>query len=383
MSKEYTDVNNQIEAMVAQGNDQSIDIPDTVKDTEAYLRYIKLKNSKSLQREPRMIATSDVNLHIDPIGNLNRIVKKISHLPSDEQDIIIKRVKAMKVIYLKIGALKLKAFGIKRPRYHHTLQMGLLDERKSELIEYYGRMLTTKEVHKIVTLEWGYDIAIESLRRFKKTYADKIRDRQEHFQRDFNDLRLSHKKGRLEELVWMYNSRKSKYEQTQAKTDYQLMLQTLRAIRDEVEDKSLKIEHNINAKLEITINHHIQNEIMKGLTINDIIVARVAARMGINPRFLITRLHNSAYAKHSGFIQPDGSLSDQEITYPSSIVYNWNAIEQQHQKHGDVGLQEAQWQDLTQPEAERASELKDILIAKILDKKADLSQAKSRIDKNT
>jgi len=383
MADRYTDIEKQVEQIVDNQDDKSITVPDTVKDQVAYKRYVKLKDAKSLQRDNRMITTSDVNLTIDPIGNLSRTEKLIVHLPSDEQDTILKRCKAIKVIYLKVGALKLKAYGMKRPRYHHTLQMGLLDERKSELIEYYGRMLTTKEVHKIITVEWGYEVAIETLRKFKKTYIDKIKDRQEHFQRDFNDIRLGHKKGRLEELVWMYNSRKQKYEDTETKTDYQLMLQTLRAIRDEVEDKSLRIDHNINAKLEITVNNHIQTEIMKGLTINDIIIARVAARMNINPRFLITRLHNSAYAKHSGFIRPDSDLDKQDVTYPSSIVYNWDKIEKQHKKYGDIGLDEAEWEEVTEPEKQRAGDLKDVLLAKILDKKSDLSTAKQRIVKNS
>jgi hypothetical protein len=380
---QHKEIDETVDKLTEGAESTEIVIPDTVKDPSSYKKYIKLKDAPALRYPQRLIETSDLNLTIDPVGHAGFIQKKIIHLPSDEQDAILQRVKGLKVIYLRIGALKLKAYGQKRPKHHTSLTMGLLDERASELIEYYGRMLDHKEVHKIVVTDWGYDVGVGSLRNFYKKYKVKIEDLIETFKRDFGDIRLTHKKGRLEELVNIYNARKIKWELSKSIKDEELMLKTLRAIRDEVEDKTLRIDHNINAKMEITINNHIQEEIMKSLTINDIIIARVASRMRINPRFLITRLHDSYYAKHSGFLRPDHSVQDEETQYPSQIVYNWNDIERQHKNEGDTGLELQKWEEVPQDKIIEGADLKSILKSKLLSKKDDLHNSKERIIKNT
>lgn len=360
-----------------------IKIPNTVKDKDAYLRYLKIKDADSIKRENRLIHTSDSKTIIDPLSYFPKIQKQVADLPKKEKDQVMKRVRAIKVITMKINSLKIKAFGLSKPNHHPDLQQGLLDERQSELIEYYGRMLSDKEVHKIITLEWGYDIGMATLKNFRSTHKNKIEKLKHQFQTEFDDIRLSHKKGRLEEMVWMYNDRKVKYETSKSQQDYRLLLSTLKQIKDEVEDPSLKIEHNINAKLEVTVNNHIQKELMKGLSINDIIIARVAARMDVNPRFLISRLHKSIYSKHSGFIRPDKDLKDQEIVYPSTMVYNWDEIKKQHKDGNVKDIEEAEWEDVSKSKQMTAQQIKQRMLDKIINKKDDLNQAKSRVDKNT
>lgn len=379
----YTNIDDEVKDIVENTAMPNDEIPQAVKDVDAYSKYIKLKNTPTLQRENRMIDTSDEGLTVDPMWLPHKISKMIVHLPSDEQDRIMRRVKAIKLIHLKIGALKLKAFGLKRPRYHKSLQKGLLDERQAELLEYFGRMLSAKEVHKIITLDWGYDVALETVRSFRKQHADTIDQMIINYKKDFSDIRLSQKKGRLEELVQLYHKRKALHDVSQSKSDHQLLLQTLRAIKDECEDKTLRITADINANVMVTINNHIQEEVMKGLTINDIIIARTAARMQVNPRFLISRLHNSYYAKHSGFLMPSGSLQDEELQYPSSIVYNWNAIEAQHAATGDTGLQLAEYEEVPTEKKDVGATLKEILKKRLGEKKDDLSEAEQRIKKHT
>ena len=354
-------------------------MPNTVKDPDAYKRYLKLSKSPTLQRENRLIYTSDPNVVIDPVGHIRFVEKKIAHLPSDEQDKIIQRTRGLKVIFLRIGSLRQKAFGIPRPSHHASLTMGILDERSSELIEYFGKMLSEKEVHKIVTTEWGYDVSIGTLKHFRLKYKQEIEKIKEQFQKDFTDIRLSHKKGRLEELVEIYQKRKQKWELSDSQQNEKLLLSTIRMIRDEVEDKSIKIDHNINAKLELTVNNHIEQEIMKSLTINDIIIARVAARMNVNPRFLITKLHNSYYAKHSGFARPDNT--EQTVQYPSSIVYNWNQIGEIHKDKQDPDEQLKNFSE--DPASDKAKTIKQILQQKIKAKNQDISQSEQRVNDNT
>ena len=119
---------------------------------------------------------------------------------------------------------------------------------------------------------------------------------------------------------------------------------------------------------------------MKGLTINDIIIARVASRMGINPTFLISRLHNSFYASQSGFKRPDENV---EILYPSAMVYNWADIRKQHAEHGDADSELAEWEDVTEKTTQQGGDLKAILLANIADKKEQVNIARDRINKST
>lgn len=358
-------------------------IPETVKDVGSYKRYIALKEAPALKLPVRLIETSDPNVTVDPVAHNVAIEKKICDLPSDEQDEIMKRVRAIKVLHFRIGALKEKAFGIKKRKRHSSLVMGLLDERASELQEYFGRLLTDTEVHKIVTTEWGYDVSLDSIRKFRQRNSKVIEKLKDDFIKDHSHLRLSHKRGRLEELQAMYLDRKQKYDDTGGREDYKLLLATLKEIRSETQDNTLRIDANINANINVSIQNHIEEEIMKRLTINDIILARAAHKMKINPNFLISRLHNSFYAKHSGFVEPDGDLKDQEIQYPSMMVYNWKDIKTQHDKHGDKNVEDAEWEEVPPEKKEEGNDIKSALLTKIKQKKEDLNRAQDRVNQNT
>lgn len=376
----HKEVDKQEKALTKNAGNAQIVVPDGVRDIKEYKKYIALKDAPALKLPARLIETSDINTVIDPMGNMGAIQKKIVHLPSDEIDDITKRTKAIKVLHFRIGSLREKAFGIKKRKHHNSLKMGLLDERSSELIEYFGQLLTDQEVHKIVSTEWGYDIAVTALTKFRLRHKDKIEGRKQEYIKDYSSLRLAHKRGRLEELQAIFVKRKMKWDKSGNKEDEKMMLAILKQLRDETEDRTLRLEANINANINISIQNHIEGEIMKGLTINDIILARAAQRMNINPRFLITRLHNSFYAKHSGFLAPDGELNDQEIQYPSMMVYNWKDIQKQHDTVGDANIEDAEWEDVTDEQVGNADDIKEILKARIAQKQRNVAAAQDRID---
>jgi hypothetical protein len=374
----------QLEKKILKGAESaSLVIPEAVRDIDNYKRYVALRDAPAIKLPGRLIQTSDPNTVVDPMAHLNAINMNISHLPSDEQDDITRRIKAVKVLHFKIGALKNKAYGLKRRHIHSSLSIGVIDERSSEVIQYYGSLLTTKEIHKIIANEWGYNVSIQALRKFKVKNADKIEVLKQEYVKDHTNIRLAHKKGRLEELQSLFIDRKNKYDTTKGREDYKLLLATLRLIKDETEDKTLRIDANISANITISIQNHINAEVMKGLTINDIILARVASRMNINPRFLIARLHNSMYASHSGFLRPDGDLENQEIPYPSKMVYNWETIKKQHDAHGDKNIEDAQWEDVPKDQLQPAQDIKQVLIDAIKNKQQSINIAQDRVDTNT
>lgn len=376
------EADDQIDQATKNADSAQIVIPDAVRDIVSYKRYVALKDAPSIKLPNRLIETSDVNITIDPVGHLAQIARRIADLPSDEQDEILKRSKAIKVLHFRIGALKEKAYGLKKRKRHSSLVMGLLDERASELIEYFGRLLTDGEVHKIVTVEWGYELSLDTVAKFRIRNKAKIEVVKQEFIKDFSSIRLSHKRGRLEELQQIYVSRKMKWETTQSKDDEKMLVQVLREIRNETQDNTLRIDANINANINVTIQNHIEDEVMKRLTLNDIIIARAASKMRVNPSFLITRLHNSFYAKHSGMVEPDGDLKDQELIYPSKMVYNWKDIKAQHDKYGDKNVEEANWEEIDDTKKVQGQDIQTALKALIGQRKSDLDRAQERVDSN-
>lgn len=239
-------------------------------------------------------------------------------------------------------------------------------------------MLDDNEVHKIVSLEWGYDVSVVTVRNFRRAHLSEITKLQDEFMKDFSSIRLSHKRARIEELQKLYNSRSAIYERSQSQNDYRLLLMTMKELREETRDDTLRIEHNLNANINLKINNHIEKEIMNGMTINDIIIARASSKMNVNPAFLIARLHQSIYAKFNGFVKPDGEAP----TYPSSMVYNWTQIEKQHKDVGDKGIQDAEWEEVPEEKVEQTKDLQAILLEKIAQKKRDANHSQDRVNKN-
>ena len=53
----------------------------------------------------------------------------------------------------------------------------------------------------------------------------------------------------------------------------------------------------LDVNIEVTIQNHIQKEILRTINLKEIILGRVAARMNYDPKKLVAGLHNSYYAK--------------------------------------------------------------------------------------
>jgi hypothetical protein len=355
-------------------------VPPGVKNEEAWYQYMKLRNATIMNEDYRIVKTSDPNTEIDLITPAVTFRKRYKHLPEEEKNEIERRAKAIKVVLGKLASLKNKAFGIQQ-KGQYSFSETILDPRVSELIELFGRFYSTEEVHKVVVDDWGYPVSRDLIGRFQKRHIDKIKERQEEFKRDYSDIRLGYKRSRLDELEWLYRTRKEKYEQSHSAADYKLLLQTLEAIKKEVEVDVLRIEGDINHKIETTINVHVQQDLFKDMTINDIIVGRVAAKAGLNAAYMIERLHTSYYAKHSGFNPGDKHASEEEISYPSSIVYNWEAIKKKHTE--EKRLLDEQKKPTVIEDAqviEDSNNIKEALLARVKKAKGDVNEAKGRIE---
>jgi hypothetical protein len=359
------------------------DVPSGVVNVHAYNQMLKLEESKVFSEDVRIIQTSDEDLDIDLFMNEKVIDQKITHLPEDEQAMIIRRAKGTRIMKGRVEALRDKAYGMTRPRGRSAIAEIVLKERSAELIEYFGKFYSPKEVHKIVIGQWGMTVSLPAIQRFERKNFTEIKKAQEAYVRDHKDVRLSHKKARLEELTSMYHVLKERHNESSSREDYKLMLQTLKLISDMVEGHQVHVAGEINHKIETTINYHVQQEVMKNLTINDIIIARVAARNRINPRFLSARLHQSIYAQHSGFAANTGDLGEQEIVYPSSMVYNWAEVKKLHEKKDAQDAIDVQYEEITPEDEAKAMDVKDKLLERIKARKEQASESRKRIEDNS
>lgn len=311
------------------GFDTSRPIPVGVVNEVAYKSYIDLK-AKTIDNDDFKYfhPKSDNKMRINLLTAFKNIEYQITHLPKDEQTEIKRKSAAFQAMYSRLEIYRKKAFGLERTSNKWQLTIASeLDIRKGELIDLFGKSLSVQEVHRIVCEDWGMDsVSLQTIKSFRKKNYDKIAEKQKIYNEEYSDIRLSNKRSRLDELSWLYQKAKDKYSKTQSHIDYRLLLQTLKMIKDEVELNKLVIEGGITHKLETDINISVQKEIMKGLTINDIIIGRVAAKLGISSAFITERLHTSMYAKHSGFLPESGDIRDNEVNFPSELQYDWESI---------------------------------------------------------
>lgn len=368
---------------------KEIEIPTSVVNEEAYLKYINLKESKALHPKTRMIDTSDPHLVIDPLIMMPVIDKKISELPFTEREQILEKVKVTKILQSKMFGYKAEAYGRRRLASMTTLagESGrmFLDERSSEVLGYFGRYLSIKEVAKIINVDWGVDITQKELKAFAKENAETITALQETFRKDTSNIRLSHKRGRLEELTFLYSDRKHRYEQTGARAEVDLMMKLIKQIKDEMHVNELKVSGEVTIKMQHTIAEHIEREIMGSLAINDIIIARAAFRLGINPAVMINRLHNSIYSRFTGFNTRSQDFMSEEVQYPSTMVYDWKMIEKKHDGKSTKDKQKeyAEFEEIPEEKKPTIDDIRAQMKAKLAKGKSEVGKIKGNLDKNS
>ena len=364
-----------------------IEIPTSVVNEEAYIRYIKLKDSPVLEAGKRNIYTSNADIVIDPLILLRVIKSRLEPLKFTEQEEILKRVTVVKVLHRQMVESKAEAFGKAAPTSINTTStesaMLFLDERSAEVLGYYGRYLSDKDIRKIIHVDWGMDIPQHAITKFRRSQQDKIQALQETFKKSTDEVRLSHKRGRLEEYTFLYEDRKRKYESTGARAEAELMIKILKQLKDEMHINSLNISGEVTHKIELTVAEHVEREIMGSLAINDIIIARAAFRMGVNPALLINRLHNSIYSKFSGFNTQNQDFMSEEVQYPSTMVYDWKAIAKKHKNPEEQRKEYSKFEEIKGEEKDSISNIRAELKAKLLAKKGKIDKIEENIEKNT
>lgn len=347
------------------------DIPDGVVNVKEYRKFLLL------QRHPILTDTTYIDSNGEEINIamlIDKLRKRIAHLSPQEQDDILERKSEYNKMRAKVSTAKAVAFG-------HAGRYG--GNRKKEtsaapfhqdIMELLGRMFTVKEVVKIMGEDNGIIITEEDVKEVQRRFLPEIERKREEFRNKLTDVRLYHKRPRLEELAWMYSKMKNRYIILNSTDAYNAMLRTLEQIRKESEGDILTVKGAMDVNIEVTIQQHIQQEIFKTINIKEIILGRVAARMNYNPMKLIAGLHNSYYAK---FVDIGGDYDpNAEMEYPSNKAYDFAAIERTAGREV-VKMEE---EPITSEESSSASAVKQMFLEKIRKQKADMEKRATLAD---
>lgn len=267
--------------------------------------------------------------------HLENYVKQLGEADTERAFKIWEKLQAQANIIQSCKRLAFPSFNTKFNQGVKSLERSENDIRtlkyKKVIIELFGRMYPLKEIHRICVKNLKIIISKETLMEIEKENLSLISDLHARYKDgDVSDLRLSSKRGRLEEIEDLFYSIKSSFESTGSKSDARMMKELIESARKEEGDKiSVKVQGELNMSVKHEISN-VSNEIFKYLNINQIIISRVAARMGVNPLQMITDMQQTAYARFNGMLNVQGEEKDEEyaeMIYPTAMPYDFGNIE--------------------------------------------------------
>lgn len=331
-----------------------IEFPEEVVDKKEYMKYIAFSRNPIIKNH--WYETSDgenINLRTAP----QWIRKYIAHLSPKEQEDVMAKKQEWQRINMKMRAAEAAAFGRRYGRVGRPKN----DSLETDIVELLGRMFTIPEVVKIMGEDNEVIVTEEQVKQVMKRRLGEIERKREEYRNKVADVRLYNKRPRLEELAWMYGKMKMRYVAYEGIDAYNAMLRTLEQVRKEAEGDQININGSLDVNINVEIQAHIQKEILKTINLKEIILGRIAARMGYDTKKLIASLHNSYYSK---FVQISGEFSpNAEMEYPSLVNYDYNEIERRNANVDDVVDIEAE--EVKDDENEKANAVREMLLAKI------------------
>ena len=241
-------------------------------------------------------------------------------LPEEERKVFLEKDKEARSLTGKLNAARNKLYGT------DSLQesRALFDEYSTRVLELLGRGWTAQEVHAEL-LKRGVDIPYRTILDFHAKNREQVTALRNQFNEGIQDVSLSSKRSRLERLNYLYHEIGQDFEKCSTPLLRSNLSKELRGIieqaKKEVEGEQLKLTVEGNIDVNATLTAAIEsNRMLYGLTVNQMVISRVAARLHLPSQYLIDRLAHSYYAKYNGYRTND-DLKTRPI-YPTSIQYD-------------------------------------------------------------
>ena len=367
---------------------EDLDELEGVKDIPAYHQWRRLRALPILNEKSIIEASNGLKINLGWFPAY--MAERIETLPPSEKQMILNKKDIYNKMHLLANKFKLKAYGtnpVKKAQERaagRAKELGFLRMKKPQLIEMFGKMFSLDEVHKHIVEVWKFPLAMQDLVDFRKFNQAVITEKQEIHKREHSDLRLVHKRSRLEELTYLYNRLKDKTSTVPNREDFKAMTAILVEIRREIEGEKFTINGRLDVNIEADINVHLQKEVFKEFSLSQIILGRVASRMNVHSSRLIQGLSNSYYARYNRFLGNEPQDVDyEEIDYPSNYGYDFEKIKGSYRDKEVV--YNRQKNDLKASEGETAVKvirigLKEALMEKLTNRTGDVKAAKMEVE---
>lgn len=302
------------------------DVPDDVL-TEKVPQWIDwVKAQREYDEFDKTFLTSTGQTYKLPCRNYKAIMEK---MPKDE-------ARKFDQKRLKVNQLLMKKMVTKRKVYGNCIKKRnqiLEDKWSSYVLELLGKDYSCAEVHRKLVSQ-GAQLDYSWVLQFAKRNEEKVRELRNTFREDYNDVSISVKRSRLEKLNYLLNDLMQEYEDS-VRSDKLPYAREIRSIleqaRKEVEGEELKLTVSGRIDIEATISNYMNDsKLLQGLTIQQLVISRVSARLGVHPQTLLYRLAYGFYSKWNGF-RRSSDLSTKPI-YPSSVNYDILDLEEKNKE---------------------------------------------------
>lgn len=301
-----------------------IDIPDFVQNQSAYRDWFLLDKFIEIHPERiQVIPDKDGNpIHLDMTMGPGILRKKIQDRPQSEQD----RLMTISSRFRSLIARKANA----TKKWNVSIHKGsVLDVKKTEILEMFGRLYTVDEVHKEIWERWGIRVNIATVTKFYHDNLNDIDKLRSKYESSYSDLSLTKKKSRLDRLSSIFHILWQRFREEERVQQASELRAILKDIKQEVEGELIRIdfEGKLDVDMTININQKI-GEITPKIPIAAIVVALVAGKAGLDPLKMMSKLSGSYYSNLSGYgrkFDPDAQVIDVR-----SLVYNWDEIDTLH-----------------------------------------------------
>lgn len=353
-------------------------VPLEIKNPEQYLEHLKLKGNPIHELS---LTIGDLKIPItSPYPTIKMHMRKQGVDEDSEQGQKIMRLKKKQ---MQISAQSMSA----HRRAYGTIVNGagekveiksIFDPIRQQLITLFGRMFTLKEVHEVCLTQWKLNVKVQALQDFRRDNQVEINKLIEEHQRTYSDIRLGHKRSRLEELTWLYHERKRIYETTKKADDHRLLLATLAQIKNEAEGDVIRIDGNVDININQSIESHIHNNLMKTIGIKEIIMGRVAAKTNIPVMRIVEALNHGHYRK---IIEAEDIEHEVMPPYPSTENYDFDRIRLIQEQKQQVKSIQAKTDSVKNEDAiETGNTLRALLLKKLGEKNGDVNYAKNSMN---
>lgn len=353
-------------------------VPAEIKNHQSYLEHLKLNNNK-IHSKIIQIGGIDVALS-SPYPLLKKKLTAAGHQEDDPEWVKVMSIKKVQMsIKMRANSALRKAYGtIVNAQGEKVELKSIFDPYRQEMIELFGRMFSSKEVHEWCLTKLKLKVKLQSVQDFRRQNQIEVNKLIEEHQRTYSDIRLGHKRSRLEELVWLYHDRKRIYETFKKGEDYRLLLTTIAQIKSEAEGDVIRIDGTVNLNINETVEHHIQQNLMKTISIKEIILGRIAAKTNISPMRLVSSINSGYYRK---IIDNTEDIEHEEIPkYPSTSNYDFDIIKRvQIQREQRSEANKAVDAVVDEVAVEMGNSLKKLLQAKLARKQGDVNFAKNSL----